>query len=175
MSNVEVSEVQRTLPAPEKPQKHSIEGTVVALILATMVVILFAQVFARVIFSSSIVWSEEVARYLFIWLVFVGLGAVTLHGGHIVVDVLLLRLPFRGRRIATQTIYAVVFMINVVVIIATVRMIEVVLSLNQASPAANIPMGLVYLAVPVGVTIASLRLLQVSLSLWKKPREKAGI
>jgi C4-dicarboxylate transporter DctQ subunit len=175
VSNVEASEIQGTLPAPEKPEKHSIEETVVAVILAAMVIILFAQVFARVIFSSSIVWSEEVARYLFIWLVFLGLGAVTLRGGHIAVDVLLLRLPAKGRRIATQTIYGIVFMINVVVIFATVRMIEVVLSLNQASPAANIPMGLVYLAVPIGVTLTSLRLLQVSLHLWKKPHGKGGI
>lgn len=172
MTSVEVSEVEGTLRTQEK---NGVEGAVVAVILATMVVILFAQVFARVFFSSSIVWSEEVARYLFIWLVFLGLGAVTLRGAHIVVDVLLLRLPVKGRKIATQTIYAVVFMINVVVIIATVRMIEVVLSLNQTSPAANIPMGLVYLAVPVGVTIASLRLIQVSLRLWKKPCETAGL
>ena len=42
------------------------------LLMLTMVVIIFAQVLARYAFSNSLSWSEEIGRYLFVWMSFIG-------------------------------------------------------------------------------------------------------
>jgi TRAP-type C4-dicarboxylate transport system permease small subunit len=56
------------------------------LILATMSVIIFANVGLRYLTSQSIEWAEEVARHLMIWLTFLGCGPVLRYGGHIAID-----------------------------------------------------------------------------------------
>jgi len=43
-------------------------------VLAAMVVIVFANVCMRYVFGTSVIWSEEVARHLMIWLTFLGSG-----------------------------------------------------------------------------------------------------
>lgn len=69
------------------------------LALAAMSVIVFVNVMLRYLTSESIVWAEEVARYLMIWLTFLGIGPVMRIGGHIAIDNLqdALARPWRGR------------------------------------------------------------------------------
>jgi C4-dicarboxylate transporter, DctQ subunit len=154
---------------PRPATRLSVEEWIVSAILGVMVVVIFAQVVARYVFGSSFTWSEELARYAFIWLVFVGLGAVTLRGEHIVVDALTARLPDAARRVATQAVHAIVFAVNVLVIVAAVRMVYVLEELGQSSPALGLPMWTVYAAAPVGLAVASARLIQVSVQLWRTP------
>ena len=52
------------------------------LILATMSVIIFANVGLRYLTSQSIEWAEEVARHMMIWVTFLGSGLVLRFGGH---------------------------------------------------------------------------------------------
>lgn len=71
----------------------------VVLMMAAMVVIMAAQVVARYIFSNPFVWAEEIATYLFIWIVFLGAGLAFNRRAHIVVDYFARMLPpkvFRG-------------------------------------------------------------------------------
>lgn len=71
----------------------------VVMLMAAMVVIMAAQVVARYIFSNPFVWAEEIAAYLFIWIVFLGAGLAFKRRSHIVVDYFARMLPaavFRG-------------------------------------------------------------------------------
>ena len=71
--------------------------TAIGLILAVMVVLVFGNVVLRYGFNSGIAISEEVARYLFIWLTFIG-AVIALHEhAHLGVDSLLRALPRKGR------------------------------------------------------------------------------
>ena len=60
-------------------------GVMIAL-LATMAVIIFANVVLRYSTNQSIEWAEEVARYMMVWLTFLGAGPVLRYGGHIAVE-----------------------------------------------------------------------------------------
>jgi TRAP-type C4-dicarboxylate transport system permease small subunit len=57
----------------------------------------FANVIGRYVFNSPIQWAEELSRYAFIWLVFLGSAACTKRKRHIVIDSLVQALPVRLR------------------------------------------------------------------------------
>ncbi|WP_366554455.1 TRAP transporter small permease [Aquibaculum sediminis] len=65
--------------------------------LFVMTVSVVWQVFARYVLSAAPSWSEEVARYLMVWVTFLGAAAVLRSGGHITVTVLADTLPPRLR------------------------------------------------------------------------------
>src|SRR5690606_21805440 len=56
------------------------------LLLAAMACIVFANVVLRYLTNDSLVWAEEVARYLMVWLTFLGAGQVLRFGGHIAIE-----------------------------------------------------------------------------------------
>ncbi|MBU8908950.1 TRAP transporter small permease, partial [Desertibacillus haloalkaliphilus] len=64
---------------------------------AVMVAVIALQVFMRYVMGSSLSWSEELARYCFIWLVYLGISYGVKKQRHIKVDVLLLALKDRGK------------------------------------------------------------------------------
>ena len=69
-----------------------------ALLLALMVVLVFGNVVLRYALNSGITVSEEVSRWLFVWLTFLG-AVVAIHdNGHLGTDMLISRLGPRGRR-----------------------------------------------------------------------------
>jgi len=67
------------------------------LLLLVMTVSVVWQVFARYVLAAAPSWSEELARYLMVWVTFLGAAAVLRSGGHITVSVLADRVPPRLR------------------------------------------------------------------------------
>lgn len=70
----------------------------IALALAIMVVLVFGNVVLRYAFDTGITVSEEVSRWLFVWLTFLGAIVALKEHGHLGTDLLVSRLPVRGRR-----------------------------------------------------------------------------
>ncbi|ANY82796.1 C4-dicarboxylate ABC transporter permease (plasmid) [Microvirga ossetica] len=70
----------------------------IALFLAIMVVLVFGNVVLRYAFNSGITVSEEVSRWLFVWLTFLGAIVALRQHGHLGVDALVRRLPNAGKR-----------------------------------------------------------------------------
>ena len=128
-------------------------ATIVMLVILAiiMVSITFAQVFARYVLSSPLFWSEELARYCFVWIVFVGAGAALKRGSHIGVDYFVQRFGENvQRRIAIPIRFLMLFFL-VTVIVVSIPVIQT--NMNQLSPAVELPMGVVYLAIPIGAAI----------------------
>ena len=66
----------------------------VAIAAATVIIlILFAQIFFRYFLNSSIVWSEEVATWCLVWLVFIGAASIMRRWDHVQIPMLIRRLP----------------------------------------------------------------------------------
>ena len=86
-----------------------------AFLLLLMFAVTLLQIVARVILKESSVWSEELARFLFVWIVFVGAAALMRDENHIRITVLTARLPpgaSKALRILTQIVmipFVVVF------------------------------------------------------------------
>lgn len=71
----------------------------IATALAVMVVLVFGNVVLRYAFNSGIGVSEEVARWLFVWLCFMGAVVALKEGGHLGTDMLVSRLPVVGKKV----------------------------------------------------------------------------
>lgn len=130
----------------------------ILVILSTFtVVIIFSQVVLRYIFSSSLPWSEEIARYAFIWLIYVGVSYGVKRQKHLSVDVITMLFNDKGR-IIINMIANVLFLIFALVI--TYYGIDIVGRITRESAALGIPMEYVYLALVVGMILTSIRLIQ---------------
>ncbi len=75
-----------------------LEG-LIALMLAVMVVLVFGNVVLRYGFNSGITVSEEVSRWLFVWLTFLGAIVALKEHGHLGSDMLVSRLPAAGKKV----------------------------------------------------------------------------
>jgi TRAP-type transport system small permease protein len=71
----------------------------IALFLAIMVVLVFGNVVLRYAFDSGITISEEVSRWLFVWMTFLGAIVALREHGHLGIDTVVKRLPRRGKLI----------------------------------------------------------------------------
>lgn len=68
----------------------------IAAILVALIISVSANVIGRSLLNQSLPWADELARMLFIWLVFIGAAAAFARFEHIAVDILVRKLPPRG-------------------------------------------------------------------------------
>lgn len=79
-------------------RRYGVEDWVGLALLWAMGALVFAQFFTRYVLNDSVAWTEEVARYLLIVLVFVGSAGAVRRGTHIRVEALETALPLPARR-----------------------------------------------------------------------------
>ena len=70
---------------------------IITALFSGFVVITFAQVVFRYVIGYSLYWSEELARYLFVWVSFLGSVVALERGVHIGMDVVVAKLPRRPK------------------------------------------------------------------------------
>jgi TRAP-type C4-dicarboxylate transport system permease small subunit len=75
----------------------------IALLLAAMVVLVFGNVVLRYVFNSGITVSEEISRWLFVWMTFLGAIVALKEHGHLGTDMLVGRLGNRGKKLCLVT------------------------------------------------------------------------
>ncbi|WP_042349413.1 TRAP transporter small permease [Bacillus massiliigorillae] len=134
--------------------------------LVLMVILVFIQIVSRIIFQSSFSWTEEVSRYLMIWLTFIGAAFSFQHGAHVGVELLTSKLPAKVSAIL-QVFVAILCMILFYVMI--VKGLELVdHSSLQHSPALRLPMSFVYLIIPISGVLMALNMIDITIKNVKK-------
>lgn len=134
---------------------RTIDWAVVGLVVA-MVAVAFYQVVMRYIFNNAPSWSEELARYLFVWLVFLASAIAFRGGAHLGIDYFVNLFPVRVRsffRVAIGLLLCVALLFLAVKGFNVATLVQ-----RQLSAAMRMPMIYAYLAIPVG---ALLMLLEV--------------
>ena len=126
-------------------------------ILAAMAVMVFANVALRFLTDHSILWVEEVSRYLMIWLTFLGAGIVLRYGAHIGIDTLQERFPRQRRAIRAVDLRAAARRSSRRWCGSASR--YAMLTWGQTTPVMQIPIGAVYLAMPIGFALMIVHLL----------------
>lgn len=125
--------------------KRSLE-IVGALVLAVMFAITLFQVLARVVFTVSAVWSEELARFLYVCLVFVGAVPLIRDDEHIRVGVLTDRL--RGRPLAVLRIVTILLTIPFIGVMTWGAWTNTVLNWRTYAPTLEwLSIGYIYLVI----------------------------
>jgi len=127
------------------------------LLLLAMACIVFANVVLRYTTGDSIVWAEEVARHLMIWVTFLGSGLVLRFGGHVAIDNLHQAVSTRSAR-WLRTVVAVG--IGIFCLVMTYFSILYVWATRfQTTAATDIPISFIYVAMPVGFLLMFVHLL----------------
>lgn len=127
---------------------------VVVAVSVLMIAVTLAQVVFRYVLASPLTWSEELARYCFVWIVYLG-APIALHRGlHIGVDNLSVRLS-KGTQRALEVINSILAL--ALVAITGFASIEVLMANRlQFSPALGLQMAIPYLAIPLCMGVMAL-------------------
>jgi TRAP-type C4-dicarboxylate transport system permease small subunit len=141
------------MTAVKKVLDRILAGACVAL-FAVLVVDVSWQVFARQVLNSPSGWSEELAKYLFIWLGLFGSALVFGERGHIAVDFAVRRLPETVRIVVTVFVQlAILAFTSLVLVWGGFRVSS--LAWDQALPGLPVNVGPLYLALPIsGILVA---------------------
>jgi TRAP-type transport system small permease protein len=110
--------------------------------LLAMVVMVFGNVVMRYVFNSGIQISEEMSRYAFIWLTYLGAMVAMREGGHLGVDTLIKHLPLGGKKFCVFLSESLMLTINIMFFIGTWKMHP--LQVTNISPVAGISMIWIY-------------------------------
>lgn len=101
-----------------------------AALLAGMVAMVFGNVVLRYVFNSGIVVSEELSRFFFVWLTFIGAILAMRERTHLGMDNVVERLPRRGKLACLAASHALILMCCVILFWGTWRQHEINASMN---------------------------------------------
>ncbi|RSK55172.1 TRAP transporter small permease [Bacillus canaveralius] len=130
---------------------NGILNSVIVIILVGMVGLVFINVVLRYAFDSGITWSEELSRYLFVWLVFLGAVVAARDKSHLGVDILTANVPRKVQKVLSLVANTLVIFVLILFIDGLFKMIN--LNSMISGPATGIPVAFFYLA---GVVFAVL-------------------
>jgi TRAP-type C4-dicarboxylate transport system permease small subunit len=113
-------------------------------ILGFMVVLVFGNVVLRYGFNSGILFSEEVSRFLFVWMVFLGSVLMLRDNGHLGVHTLTKKLPLAGKKFCKLLSDLITLAVCVLLSVGAWQIIG--LNMANIAPISGIPLGVVYMA-----------------------------
>lgn len=142
-------------------------------LLVAMTTVTFAQVFFRFVIVHSLPWSEEFSRYALVWASFLGASVALKRGLHIGVEAFVGKLTAKRRRPIYQLSLVLMMTFLLFVIVKGFQMAS--FNMRQSSPAMRIPMGLPYLAIPVGSILMFLHLLNEVILGWSREARLLGL
>jgi TRAP-type C4-dicarboxylate transport system permease small subunit len=121
--------------------------SVTCLLLLLMVVVVSISVVLRYVFNTGLVWSEELVRYAYIWLIFLGSVTAIRQKAHIGLDIFTERLPSHLRR----WVYCVGdLLVMCFLLVQTYYGVDLILKTRgMPSAAMRIPMGWFYCVFPL--------------------------
>jgi TRAP-type C4-dicarboxylate transport system permease small subunit len=132
------------------------EAAVLITLVAVMTVVVFLQVVYRYVLTQPLHWSEELARYLFVWLSMLGATLGLQKRGHFGLDFFYRMFPDKGRRFLQFAIYLLIESVLLVILIQGIKLVQT--TVLQESPAMAISMGWAYGCLPVAAALMTIHL-----------------
>ncbi len=133
--------------------KAKVDQYLGAVLVALMVLIcldVLWGVFTRYALGGQASWTEELARFLLIWIGTLGAAYASGQRMHLAIDLLTPRLsPQASKRVQTLIIFLILGFVVTVMLIGGTRLIYLTFHLEQSSAALRLPMGLVYAVIPL--------------------------
>lgn len=124
-------------------------GSLLVVLMAIMVIAVSWQVFSRYILQASSSFTEEIARYLLIWIGILGAAYIAGQQQHLSIDILAPKLSPKNRiKLRTGINVLIILFCVFVLVIGGANMVYLNYLLGQTSAALNIPLGAVYTVIP---------------------------
>ena len=138
---------------------EKIEKALLCISVAVMLVVMIYQVILRYVFAHATAWSEELARYLFIFQVMLASAIGIRRNSHLQIDALIHLLKPRWRMLSTviSTLIGVVFLCFLLVY--SIDLVKT--GANNLSVGLGVPMSIPYLCLPIGTVLMILTSVEV--------------
>ena len=143
------------------------EEALITLFMSYFTIAVVLTVLFRHVFEISAAWTDETARYSFIWMMFIGSAVAAKKGSHISVDILQTIIKNeKVRKIHLQIVKIVFLVFAIITTIIGIQVSSTLITFPQRSPVLQISMLWVFISMPIGMGLTSLRIIQ---SFFKKP------
>lgn len=139
---------------------HHFEEILLVPSLAFSVGLLFVQIIMRGLFNQSITWSEEMARYLFVWQCWLGIAYSTKKGTQLRINIIHKHLRPAWSRALEIVITLVWMAFSLYLVYRGFELTNMITTYGQTSAALRIPMQYCYGAMPVGALLMFIRLVE---------------
>lgn len=140
------------------------------LALATVFVLVIAQVVCRYILDYPLPSASELSIYAMIWSIFLGAAVAFRHGSHIAVEMLRNSLPYRARRVADTLVFVALLIFLLIVVYYGYALSGH--AMRQISPASRIPVGYIALAMPLCSVLAIVFLTENFIRGWLRREQE---
>jgi len=134
--------------------------------MAVMTMTIIIQVFLRYLFSFSLSWSEEVARYLMIWVAFLGASLALKQGLHLGVEIVISRINRDARKGILLLSQISIFIFLIYLTVGGTKLAWAVR--DQSAPALLFSMSFAYLSAPVGGVFMAIQSFHLLIEEWAK-------
>lgn len=146
-----------------KEQIEKYIGHFLVLLMSIITLDVLWGVFTRYALGNQASWSEELARFLLIWIGLLGAAYASSRKMHLAIDLLQPKLDKENqRRTAILVNILIILFALTVMVIGGLRLIYITNILGQTSPALQVPMYIVYTVLPLsGLLIMYFKLLEI--------------
>ena len=146
-----------------RAQVDSVLEKVLVVIMSTMVINVLWQVFSRYILANPSSFTDELARYLMIWVGVLGAAYVAGKGNHVAITYFSEKFSSANQKKVQTFINLTILTFAILgMLMGGVRLVYITLVLEQLSPALKIPLGVVYSVIPIsGILIIFYKILDL--------------
>ncbi len=149
----------------------NIERVILLVLFVAMTIITILQVFMRYVMQNSLSWSEEFARFCFIWLIYIGISYGVKRAKHIRVEAVLSLFERRGKLVINLIANILFLYFAIYATYYGFTIMNTIQSTGQVAPSLGVPMSIMYLGMPIGMLLTTIRIIQRSIYEIKLYRE----
>ena len=144
-------------------KKMLFEEKIIGIALCLMVIMVAAQVFSRYVVHKSLSYTEELVRYLFIWITFLGASAVVFRRRHLSIAGALRIIPSGMKKWISFISGTFAVILSAVLVIYGIKVVLLQMQTGQTTAAMGLPMWIIGLAIPICSIIIIFRIFMIAL------------
>lgn len=137
------------------------ENGLIGMGLISISLMIFINVICRYFFGFTLIWAEELSRYIVVWITFIGVGACTRYGEHITIDVFVKKLPPILKKILFYFIQTITIIAALVITYIGMKSTQTLFLSGNRSATTGFPIWLIYISVPLGFSLLTYHCLRI--------------
>ncbi len=143
------------------------------MILSVMCVALILQVFFRYVVNSPLIWSEELSRYLFVWLTFLGAGYGVKNKLHVEMGIFFSKFPLTVKKIVQTLVNLAVIASYLFIIPDSIKFMKIQHPIMATT--LDVPLSVLFAAAPIGCSLLVLFLLVDIVDVFTNKERFSGV
>lgn len=140
--------------------------TLCTILFLVIIIVTVAGVFTRYILDSPLIWSDELARFSLIWMIFLGAGVVSFKDSHLIVDFIFEYVPEKVGSFLKTFSFVVVLAFLITLVVFSIDLLRV--AGYNTSPALEIPLSFWRGSVVAGAILMIIAMIYNQIKRYKK-------